>query len=447
MTHPILAAVSDIRAILKGVAGANPTFMSTSEKAVALRELVAAEAQLVELRLRVLADAGDLADATGAKDAAGWLAHQTRTRFADARADLALAGVLDRERPVLAAGMREGAVTLAQAHVIRRALDALPAAVDADTVDRAEAHLVACAGEFGPKELGRIGRRVLDVVAPEIAEAAEAARLADLETAAAERTRMTMRRQGDGTTRISALVPDAVATRLATYLEAFANPRAHAPDNDPRASRRRGRAGDPFTRLPYPRRMGEAFARFLETADPTRLPIHGGDATTVIVTIPLASLRAELATADLIGAGLVPGDDLTGDRITASEARRLACTAKILPAVLDGTSLPRRPRTREAALHPGPTQGAADPRPHVSHRRLRRPRHLVRRPPPRPLAHRRTHRHRRRRSCSAHTTTTAPTTPPTAPNDSPTATSGSTDGRRPTPEACTTITGAIHESD
>jgi hypothetical protein len=344
VNHPILAAASDIRSLLKGVAGANPTFMSLDEKAAALRELVAAEAQLVELRLRVLADAGDLADATGAKDAAGWLAHQTRTRFADARADLALAATLDRERPVLAAGMRDGAVTLAQAHVIRRALDALPAAVDADTIDRAETHLVACAGEFGPKELGRIGRRVLDVVAPEIAEAAEAARLADLETAEAERTRMTMRRQGDGTTRISALVPDAVATRLATYLEAFANPRApHTKtcDDDPAGeSDDAGVAEDPFTRLPYPRRMGEAFARFLETADPTRLPIHGGDATTVIVTIPLDSLRTELATADLIGAGLVPGDDLTGDRITAGDARRLACTAKILPAVLDGTGLP-----------------------------------------------------------------------------------------------------------
>ncbi|GAA1449695.1 hypothetical protein GCM10009641_80530 [Mycobacterium cookii] len=330
--HPILAAVSDIRSVLKGVAGVNPTFMSTSDKAAALRELVAAEAQLVELRLRVLADAGDLADATGAKDTAGWLAHQTRTRFSDARADMGLATVLDRERPVLAAGMREGAVTLAQAHVIRRALDTLPAAVDADTVDRAEAHLVGCAGEFGPKELGRIGRRVLDVIAPEVAEAAEAARLADLETAAADRTRMTMRRQGDGITRISALVPDAVATRLATYLEAFTNPRAQRGEN--------AQTSDPFTRLPYPRRMGEAFARLLETVDPSRLPVHGGDATTVVVTIPLDSLRAELATADLIGAGLVPGDNLTGDRITASQARRLACTAKILPAVLDGTSLP-----------------------------------------------------------------------------------------------------------
>ena len=46
MSHPIIAAACDVRASLKAVAGANPTFMSTGEKAAALRELVAAEAQL-----------------------------------------------------------------------------------------------------------------------------------------------------------------------------------------------------------------------------------------------------------------------------------------------------------------------------------------------------------------------------------------------------------------
>jgi hypothetical protein len=61
VTHPIITAVSDVRSALKVVADANPTFMATEEKAVALRELVAAEAQLAELRLRVLASAGDLA--------------------------------------------------------------------------------------------------------------------------------------------------------------------------------------------------------------------------------------------------------------------------------------------------------------------------------------------------------------------------------------------------
>ena len=86
--------------------------------------------------------------------------------------------------------------------------------------------------------------------------------------------------------------------------------------------------------------MGQAFVQLLESLDPTRLPIHGGDATTLVVTIDLDALKADLATADLIGAALVPGDHLTGDRITAAHARRLACTAKILPVVLGGHSLP-----------------------------------------------------------------------------------------------------------
>lgn len=334
MTHPIVADVTDVRACLKGVADANPTFMSTDDKSAALTELVRAEGQLAELRLRILADAGDLVGETAAKDAAGWLAQQTRTKYADARSDLALATALDRDRPVLAAGMREGSVTLAQAHTIHRALGALPGTVDADTIAAAEAHLVEQADTFGPKELGRIGRRILDVVAPEIAEAAEAARLADLEAHAAEHTRLTMRRLGDGTTRISGRVPDASATRLATYLEAYANPRQTSAHDATEP------AAGPLARLPYPKRLGQALCQLLETVDPTHLPIHGGDATTVIVTIPLASLRAELATADLIGAGLVLGDDLTGDLITAAQARRLACTASILPAVLGGDGLP-----------------------------------------------------------------------------------------------------------
>jgi hypothetical protein len=335
--HPIVAAAVTVRATLKSVADANPAFMSTDDKAVALRELVAAEAQLAELRLRVLADAGDLAASSGSKDAAGWLAHHTRMRFEDARADLALATALDRQRPALAASMRAGTTTLAQAHVIRRAIDALPSSVDADTAARAEAHLVEQAAEFGPKELGRIGRRILDVVAPEIAEAVEAQRLGDLEAHAEEQTRLTMRRLGDGTTRISIRAPDASGTRFATYLEAFASPRKESRDEEKVGE---GTAHDPVARLSYPKKMGRAFLAFLEAIDADRLPAHGGNATTVMVTIPFDQLLLDLGTAHLVGGGLVPGEDPTDDRITASHARRLACTAKILPVVLSGDSRP-----------------------------------------------------------------------------------------------------------
>jgi hypothetical protein len=141
---------------------------------------------------------------------------------------------------------------------------------------------------------------------------------------------------------VAFLIFASTATRFATYLEAFANPRANLRNKTaegPQASSGSG-AGDPVVRAAYPKRMGQALIQFLEAIDPARLPLHGGDATTLVITIPLASLQADLAAGDLIGAGLVPGDDLTGDRITAAQARRLACTAHILPAVLGGASLP-----------------------------------------------------------------------------------------------------------
>ena len=75
-------------------------------------------------------------------------------------------------------------------------------------------------------------------------------------------------------------------------------------------------------------RMAEAFAAFLEAADTARMPLHGGDATSVFVTISLETLTSQLA-----GTGLVGEEPLS-----AGEVRRLACTARIIPVVLGGTS-------------------------------------------------------------------------------------------------------------
>ncbi|UAL29021.1 HNH endonuclease [Nocardioides rotundus] len=331
MSHPILTAAADVRSVLKAVADVNPTFMDTDDKAAALRELTAAEAQVAELRLRVLAESDDLAATTGSRDAADWAAHHTRTRGEDARADLALASALDRRYPVLATALRAGEANLAQAKVVARCLDDLPAGVPADVLVRAEETLVGYTADFGPRQLARLGRRILDIAAPEVAEEAEARRLAQLEAESHRRTRLAMRRNGDGTTRLSALIPDAVATRLATYLEAFTNPRKDqvADSADPDA--------DPLERLSHTRKLGQAFCQLLEVLDPDRLPIHGGDATTLVVTIGLDQLKADLASASLLGSEL-PGEDATDGGITADQARRLACTATLIPAVLGADS-------------------------------------------------------------------------------------------------------------
>lgn len=316
MTHPVLATAAALTEALKSVADVNPTFMTTDDKAAALRELVRVESQVAELKMRVLAVADDVADGAAARDAAAWLAAQTRVRSEDARADLDLAVALDRRWVRLADALRQGHATTAQARVISRALDQLPEELTPEQLGRAEEVLVDHAAAFGPRQLTRIGEHLVDVIAPEIAEELEARRLAALESDAYRKTRLTLRRLGDGTTRLSSRLPDAVAARLATYLEAFTSPRKVT------GGRVEGE------RLPYPRRLGEAFCQLLEAVDPHRLPLHAGDATTVIVTVDLDSLRAELGTAELVGAS----------RLTAAEARRLACTARIIPAVLGGDS-------------------------------------------------------------------------------------------------------------
>lgn len=235
-------------------------------------------------------------------------------------------------------GVRHGQVNLAQARVIVRALDSLPEEVPVEIVQRAEHTLVGYAASFAPLQLTKLGRRIVDIVAPEIAEEHEARLLARLEEQAHRKITLTLRRVGDGTTRISALVPDSVGTRLATYLEAFTNPRKLESAAEGKAAKGVP-PDDPVARLPYPRRLGEAFCQLLEAIDPTRLPLHGGDATTLVVTIDIDSLRAALSTAEVLGSS-IPGDDPTAGGLTAGEARRLACTAGILPMVLSGDSVP-----------------------------------------------------------------------------------------------------------
>ncbi|MFE6650387.1 DUF222 domain-containing protein, partial [Nocardioides sp. NPDC057772] len=288
--HPVLGAVVAITAALDQVAEANPSFMATDQKATTLVEIARAKAQLAELELRVIATADDVAAESAARDMAAWLHHHTHQRPETLRADLRLAQALDRSYELVAAAMRAGACNPAQAQAITQALDELPADLDVEIRTKAEETLVAYATEFDPAQLRRLGRRILDVIAPEIAEAEEARRLAAEEAHARKKTRLTMRRLGDGTTRISAVIPDAAADRLATNLEAFASPR-----------REDGTRTDTGEYLPYDRRLGSALCQLLETLDPAQLPLHGGDATTVIVTIDLDQLRQENGIARTLG--------------------------------------------------------------------------------------------------------------------------------------------------
>ena len=313
--HPVLSCVVTLDFALKSTADVQTMFMTPAEKKSALIEITRVEAQVSALKMRVLAVADDVALGEGARDVAALVTHHTRTDPGANRRDLALAEALEQRWTRVASAMREGLVNVAQAQVIVPALDELPnEKLGPELVEQAEVRLVELAAEFGPRELRHLGRRILDHIAPEIAEAHEAEQLAREEKQAEKKTSLTSKRMGDGTTRITINVPDSVAARLNTYLEAYTSPR-HQGFGE----------GD---RIPIARKLGQAFCALLEALDPKRVPAHGGDATTLIVTISLEELRKALGTGDLGPA----------DKLTAGEVRRLACTANILPAVLGGKS-------------------------------------------------------------------------------------------------------------
>ncbi|MFZ2501449.1 MAG: DUF222 domain-containing protein, partial [Nocardioides sp.] len=194
--HPIVVAAGEVAEVLKGVESVNPVFMSTPDKAEALQALARVEGQLVELRLRVLATADDVAAETASRDVGSWLAWHTRTRIEDARADQALADAVDRRYAHLGAALREGIANPAQAVVIARGLDALPAETGPEIRDLAETTLIGYCADHGPRTLARLAARILHHIAPDVADEAEARRLAALEADAARSTRLTLRRLG-----------------------------------------------------------------------------------------------------------------------------------------------------------------------------------------------------------------------------------------------------------
>lgn len=311
--HPVLETVAAVQGALAAVSSVDPTFMATDAQRLALSGLAAARAQLDELTLRVAACAAAVAETDAARDVAAWRVAHTRSDIRTAKAEQRLAQALGHRYGEVRAGMAAGRVHLDQAHAIVAALDDLPDDLPAATLLEAERALVDLAAQHTPRELRRLGQRVLEAAAPEQAEEILARRLEAEEAAARRRTSLTMRELGDGTTRITATVPTLTAVRLKTYLDAFTSPRR---------CDQRG-AG------PYPRILGTAFCALMERIDPAALPRHGGRATTVVVTISLESLTKEL------GVGTLPG----GDDLSASEIRRLACTAGILPGIFDGPSL------------------------------------------------------------------------------------------------------------
>jgi hypothetical protein len=317
--HRVASATAQLRGIADTLVDASVWSMDAVETASTLVELTRLESQVTELRSRVAAHADELqvGSDVGATSAANWLAHTVKDTRPGAARTVRLGYDL-APHDLVPAGLARGDRRVGQAQVILHAVNDLPDGLDPDLVIRAERHLVTAAQQHDAQALKILGRRLLEVVAPELADAHEADLLEQEEARAAQATRLTMTDDGHGKTYGRFTLPTAHAARLKKMLLAIAAPKHQTATHGPGAG---------VQRRPGPERLGRAFVELIERITAQHLPKVGGTDATIVVTIDLDTLTGKLAKTGVLD---------TGDHISPREARRLACTARIIPAVLGG---------------------------------------------------------------------------------------------------------------
>ncbi|MCG5449130.1 HNH endonuclease signature motif containing protein [Micromonospora hortensis] len=246
----------------------------------------------------------------GASNTAVWLRERLRLTIPAARRLIDLSTALDTANPGIRQALADGAISLDQARVIADTATTVQATAGTQAADKAASLLTEWASQFDPTHLRKLGTRILDHVAPDIADAATQAAL-DAEARRAARDRhLTLSEQTDGRLRLTGTLDTETAGLLRAAIDPLTAP--SGPDDTRSPGQRRHDALADVCRLAL--RTGE-------------LPDSGGDSAQIVITTTYDGLTRQL------GAGALDiGLELTPDTV-----RRLACDATILPAVLGGT--------------------------------------------------------------------------------------------------------------
>jgi hypothetical protein len=216
----------------------------------------------------------------------------------------------------------KGEVSVAQAELIAKTLDRLPETVTVDQREACETQLLCDAPQMDLKQLSRRADRISDVFSPETVDADENAIVESREKRAWARTEFWMVDQKDGTAKGGFVIPEAQADMLRNALEAISAPQVMTPES----------ADDAVleARPRYGQRLGWAFCTLIEAIPADRLPDTAGVGAILTVNLDHQTLIDQVKTATLS----------TGTKISAGQARRMACELRILPAVFGGDSLP-----------------------------------------------------------------------------------------------------------
>ncbi|MGC5289264.1 DUF222 domain-containing protein [Micromonospora sp. DT231] len=273
------------------------------------------EQRLAAIKLTLVRELDGRGTATvqGASSTAVWLRDRLHLGVGAARRLVELAAALDIAPPRVRDALAGGAVDVEQVRVIADTVATVHTTAGPEAADKAVGVLVDWAAQFDATLLRRLGTRILDHVAPEIADAAAEAALRVAESRAARDRHVTVSEHSDGRLRLSGILDAEAAAVLRAAIGPLTAP--SGPDDNRTPGQRRHDALADVCRLA------------LRTGD---LPENGGDPTQVVVTTTYDGLTRQLGTGALD----------TGLHLSAQTVRRLACDAAILPAVLNGAGQP-----------------------------------------------------------------------------------------------------------
>ncbi|MFC5922309.1 HNH endonuclease signature motif containing protein [Micromonospora vulcania] len=264
----------------------------------------------VKLTLVRELDGRGTATAQGASSTAVWLRDRLRLGVGAARRLVELAAVLDAAPAGVRDALTDGLVNVEQVRVIAETVGTVHTVAGAQAADKAVGVLVDWAAQFDATLLRKLGSRILDHVAPEVADAAAQVALQAEESRAVRDRHVTVSEQPDGRLRLTGTLDTEAAALLRAVIDPLTAPAG--PDDTRTPGQRRHDALADVCRLAL--RAGE-------------LPEHGGDTTQLVVTTSYDVLRQHLDAGTLD----------TGGHLIPEAVRRLACDASILPAILGGT--------------------------------------------------------------------------------------------------------------
>jgi hypothetical protein len=275
-----------------------------------VQRVVAMQAALVR-ELEVL----EVPGRRGATSTVAWLLSRYRMLPGAAKRLASLAHALATGAPTVNAALEAGTLNADQATVIAETVAGVPAEVRA----RAEEHLIGEAKTFGPHDLGRLGERILEHVAPELVEQQTESALERAERIAYDKRELNITDiAGTSKVRVHGLLDREGAAHLRAAIDPLAAPQPTEDERDPRTPGRR---------------RADALVAVCQLANACgELPDNGGNRPQVVVTIDYEQLSTGVRAKQ--GAGTLDN----GTQLTPRTVRQLACDGEMLPVVLTGTS-------------------------------------------------------------------------------------------------------------